>query len=246
MTEVAPALSAINEQLANDMATAYETGDPRKVSAVKARNLGPLAAAIRTALQDVTVGGAESMRQELVRQTARTPLYDAQGIISSPGASLHEDWVDALLLADGAKRILSLLKARAEQILGILVAALEAIARRLGLDFLRRGRYSHAELVAALQQIAGTEARREAIGAASEAFNMGRTDVIAQAGDRIGSLIYSAILDRNTCAPCAAADGTRVDFGSPAYVALDPPNMACSSMRSGRNACRCTWVAVLK
>lgn len=241
-----PELNAIAEQLASDMATAYETGDPRKVSAVKARNLGPLAAAVRGALRDVTMGGAESMRQELVRQHLKQPLYDDHGIIASPGASLHEDWVDAILLADRGARLLSLLKARAEQIVGILVAALEAIARRLGLDFLRRGRYSHAELVSALQQIAGTEARREAIGAASEAFNMGRTDVMAQARDRIAHVVYSAVLDRNTCGPCGHADGTATEFGSPTYVALDPPNMACSSMASGRNACRCTWVAVLK
>jgi hypothetical protein len=176
----------------------------------------------------------------------KTPLYDAQGIISSPGATLHEDWIDSIMLADRGARLLALLKARAEQILGILVAALEAISRRLGLDFLRRKRYSQAELDAALRQIIENEAKREAVGSASEAFNMGRADVLEQAQSKVDKVVYSALLDRNTCAPCAAADGTETTFGSPAYVALDPPNPACSSNASGRNACRCTWIAVMK
>jgi hypothetical protein len=101
-------------------------------------------------------------------------------------------------------------------------------------------------MIEALTYAAGTESRREALTAASEAFNIGRTDVLSQVSDRVSSVVYSAVMDRGTCPPCGSADGTETQYGSPTYVALDPPNMACRSRLSGRNMCRCTWVARMK
>jgi len=61
--------------------------------------------------------------------------------------------------------------------------------------------------------------------AAAVAYNQGR-GVAAQEAKATGRALYavrSEVLDTNTCASCAALDGTVVEIGSSEYQALVPP-----------------------
>lgn len=83
------------------------------------------------------------------------------------------------------------------------------------------------------------EGGKAALGLTSEAFNAGRTAEMSESLTEIATVVYSAILDSGTCAPCRAADGTEA-----LPPAGDPPcpNPACF----GGGACRCLWVPVIR
>ena len=88
------------------------------------------------------------------------------------------------------------------------------------------------------------EAEREARAAikaeaqdhAAGALNAGRTD---QADDLCGlvrGVLYTSVLDKNRCAPCALADDDVLrKLDDPVRLARKPPNPSCL----GRNRCRC-------
>ena len=72
---------------------------------------------------------------------------------------------------------------------------------------------------------------------ANEAFAEGRSDGYAEYADEISSVIYSALLDMNTCEACTAADGSAAP--SPEEID-DVPNPDCD----GGDKCRCVHVYV--
>jgi phage gp29-like protein len=72
---------------------------------------------------------------------------------------------------------------------------------------------------------------------ANEAFADGRSEGYDQYADEISSVIYSAMLDLNSCDPCCDADGTEGD--TPDDIA-DVPNPDCD----GGDKCRCVHVFV--
>lgn len=77
---------------------------------------------------------------------------------------------------------------------------------------------------------------------ASEALALGRHDEMTVFANDIQEAVYTSLLDQNTCDPCAAADGTVVEFGSADYYRLMPPYSECD----GRGRCRCQFVLTLK
>lgn len=77
---------------------------------------------------------------------------------------------------------------------------------------------------------------------ASEALALGRHDEMTVFANDIQEAVYTSLLDENTCDPCAAADGTTVEFGSADYYRLMPPYSECD----GRGRCRCQFVLTLK
>lgn len=80
---------------------------------------------------------------------------------------------------------------------------------------------------------------------ASTTVNESRAVTAAEQGPRIVRAVYSAVLDRYTCAICAAADGTEVEYGSDRYRRLSPPNPRCKSVTNSgglQNLCQCVWV----
>ena len=81
------------------------------------------------------------------------------------------------------------------------------------------------------------------VQAVSTVANAARAETATTQGPRIARAVYSAVMDRYTCAVCEAADGTVVEYGSDEYRQLSPPNPACRSVaNSGANMCQCVWV----
>lgn len=74
-------------------------------------------------------------------------------------------------------------------------------------------------------------------------FTQGRTDAIQLAAEDAPDewgVLYTAILDDNTCSPCRAADdGVVRSLDDPVRLEHRPPNPACDSLASGENQCRC-------
>lgn len=78
---------------------------------------------------------------------------------------------------------------------------------------------------------------RASTGLANRVINIGRNDEAQRRSSEWSRVEYSALLDVNTCDPCAAADGQESGDGSD----LDPvPNPECQ----GGDWCRCFWVYV--
>lgn len=81
--------------------------------------------------------------------------------------------------------------------------------------------------------------QNELAGGLIRAFGTGRNDQAEAMGEEISSAFYSAVMDDNTCGPCALLDGDQHELGDPAYQA---PNPDCLG---GAN-CRCVTVYVFR
>lgn len=68
----------------------------------------------------------------------------------------------------------------------------------------------------------------------TKAFNVGRSEAASILGG-VTSVVYSAILDSQTCEACMADDGKTAAFNSAEHDALLPPNRDCA----GGDNCRC-------
>lgn len=79
---------------------------------------------------------------------------------------------------------------------------------------------------------------RASQGVVNRVLNMGREAEMEDRKDEIGLYEYSAILDQNTCGPCAQDDGQEAN--SPDDLP-DTPNPECE----GSDFCRCFIVAIL-
>jgi hypothetical protein len=117
-----------------------------------------------------------------------------------------------------------------------LSARLSNEAARLFTDYSQQGLTGDAlgEAVAsALQAMFDPQLDRAGREATHEAFSLGR-NLEAQAGaSKVTQVVRSEVLDRNTCEPCSALDGTVVEMNSPDYFKYMPPN-GCD----GREQCR--------
>jgi hypothetical protein len=94
------------------------------------------------------------------------------------------------------------------------------------------------EIGAALKGVARAEV--------NEAFGLGRAVEARVQADEIEKCVYSALLDVNTCGPCAALDGEETTFGSERYYELLPPYKGCEGNKGGGDACRCMWLFLMK
>lgn len=90
--------------------------------------------------------------------------------------------------------------------------------------------------------------RRVAMGHGQGSYLQGRHDAIqlAAEGDSIG-VLYSAVLDSNTCEECRMADdGVVRPLDDPVRLERRPPNRMCFSVASGHNMCRCIEIPVVQ
>ncbi|OLE52106.1 MAG: phage portal protein [Acidobacteria bacterium 13_1_20CM_3_53_8] len=81
-------------------------------------------------------------------------------------------------------------------------------------------------------------AKRAASGATNAALNLGRTLEAEERADEIKEVVYSAVLDQNTCGPCEDADG---ETGATDDDVTSVPNPICE----GGSQCRCLHIHVL-
>jgi hypothetical protein len=63
-----------------------------------------------------------------------------------------------------------------------------------------------------------------------------------RAEELVDYVIQSAVLDKNTCEPCADADGLTFEYGDDDMLEYEPPYFRCL----GGDLCRCTQIYVLK
>jgi len=115
-------------------------------------------------------------------------------------------------------------------------------AANVALDYRRRpGSLTPGEIIRQTEEDLDSQSDKWIDGAASkganEAFADGRADGYAEHADEIKEVIYSALLDINTCEECAGADG---ETGETPDDIPDVPNPDCE----GGDKCRCVHVYV--
>lgn len=86
----------------------------------------------------------------------------------------------------------------------------------------------------------------EARAEVNEAFAIGRAGQAAARKDGIETVQYSSLMDTNTCAPCAALDGTQFPFQSDEYYRTLPPFSGCDGNKGRPDACRCVHLYLFK
>jgi HK97 family phage portal protein len=123
-----------------------------------------------------------------------------------------------------------------------------AIVSRIANDV--QARATGAAITASLLGQAVVDTVRETMGAGSTAYttrsaseatnwalSQGRDAEIEEKADQIEYLVYSAVLDNNTCSPCGDSDGMGGQLGEIPAV----PNPACE----GGAQCRCVHIPVM-
>lgn len=174
-----------------------------------------LVAGARSALRRAYDAGARSVRAELARSAARRTPPPQQLDAPPP---------------EEAARLTALAEVIAGRVLSATWAAIKRAAQ-LGI--------TGQQLVQVGQQAGLAAARAEAQQAASAALNAGRQAEAASDPD-VEGVIYTALMDTNTCDACAAADtGDVLPLDSPDRI--EPPNADCE----GGGRCRCIEVYVL-
>lgn len=115
---------------------------------------------------------------------------------------------------------------------------------------MRRGGTQGDELAEAIQHALTPELetglKALAKGELNEAFAIGRATEAKQLSDQISEVEYSALLDANTCDPCADEDGKTFAFESPEYFRTLPPFKDCDGNKGRPDACRCVHLFHLK
>jgi hypothetical protein len=77
-------------------------------------------------------------------------------------------------------------------------------------------------------------------GKVAQSYTTGRNDQIDVMKDEFDAYFYSAVMDLNTCEPCAALDGAEHNYGDETF---DTPNANCDG---GIDRCRCVTIAVAR
>ena len=122
--------------------------------------------------------------------------------------------------------------------------ALRSVMRHAhAVESLNSGNQASAQLAA---ETAGKrELRKIAGGHMTDAYQHGRHDRILAEEGAVAGVLYTAMLDRNTCPACEEADDAVVRaLDDPIRLDRRPPNHSCHSTRGGANLCRCLEIPV--
>ena len=180
-------------------------------------------------------------RQTVAEETAsqRRELTETRSFAEVDDSAIEEATAKLFWVRSG--RFLNRLSARAEDAaievaLGIhrraIIGGSAAVLDPADLD----------DLAAAFDVTVDKTAKMEARMLVSEAFGQGRKTQHKRMANEYKFMLYSAILDENSCDVCAAMDGERFAPGSAEWEAACPPNKNCL----GGNRCRCLEVGVHK
>lgn len=248
--EVPAYLEAAAEQLARAMAAVRRTqldailtevvvkdartttGDftdirPRQI---RLPGIPPLTAAIRLAQTAVVAYGAEMVQQERARQGV-TSLVRLDAVDGSRKAA--------------TSALVSSAQVAAERMSGTWYGRILEVV----LSERRAGKQGEALKTAVTTRLADDVAKApvgEARAEVNEAFAIGRALEAAAQKDDIQVVQYSALMDTNTCGPCAALDGTQFAFQSEEYYRTLPPFTGCDGNKGRPDACRCVHLYLFK
>ena len=206
----------VAEDLSGQVASLPADGDLERPDALE----GALADQIAEVLTAAAAFGRVTVRQELAGQRRTLAAGDAP---ASPEGLTR--WISKRARLS-AKAVVNRLMSRAET---------------LGSGFGPDGP-SRERTMAALTSTAESGLRSEAVATVSQALAAGRrAETEAAAAEGLASTAqYSAILDANSCGPCAALDGEIYQVGSEEYERDYPPLADCA----GGSACRCLFVLI--
>lgn len=134
------------------------------------------------------------------------------------------------------------LRTRSKATAGVLSSKLRAAMAWEALRQVKEGAVDRAALIAALTGLSDKELIATAKFSVSEALNFGRQAEARIEADDIDRVVYSALLDENSCGPCADLDGREYEFPSAEWDEVAPPYKGCE----GKDRCRCVGVYVYK
>lgn len=261
------ALSAIRRtQLATAAATiakkdARNTGDftDLRPNEITMTGLGDLEREIRAAQTRVAAFGAQQVRAELQRQGAPLPsslrsresywaehyygnaLLLAQRTLADTPDDPNDDPTAGASAVAATSSLVSSAKVTAKKLLDqwktrVLETAIRL--RRTGL----RGDALRDAIVHELDDVIEQSVKGDATGEVNEAFGIGRATEASAQSDLIQDVVYSALMDVNTCEPCAELDGEVMAYGSPRYYETMPPYRKCLGNKGKQDACRCVHI----
>jgi phage gp29-like protein len=187
-----------------------------------------LVAQVEGILQGIYDFGVQQVAEERARQLGGAAPADAAKIRA------------AGIVRKAAKR--TPLGVYADAVVSEFMNTLISRAANVALDWMRRpGDATKGEIIRNVESDLDAQSDKwidpVASKGANEAFADGRADGYAEHADEIGSVIYSALLDINTCEACAAADG---EEGATPDDITAVPNPDCD----GGDRCRCVHVFV--
>jgi phage gp29-like protein len=176
-------------------------------------------------LRGVSEFGSQQVGQERERQAAGRAPSDA-----------------AVIRAAVKKPLRDPLGVYADGVVGEFTNTLTSRAANIALDWMRRpGDLTKGEIIRKVEEELDGQSDKWIDGAASkganEAFADGRAAGYEEYSDEIGAVLYSALLDWNTCGNCEAADGAE---GPTPDAIPDVPNPDCD----GGDKCRCVHVYI--
>jgi hypothetical protein len=220
---VAAALRAARARVQKEVVNKLVNAPVRNLHRVSIAADQKLTDQVEALLQDVYQFGLDQVAAELARQKGGAAPGDAEKIRM---ADSRRDPIG--LYADG--------------IVTEFQNNLTARAATVASDYLRRpGDKTKGEIIQSIENDLDGQSDKWIDGAASkgvnEAFADGRDDGYEAHKDEIGSVIYAAILDINTCEACADADG---EEGATPDDIPGAPNPDCD----GGDRCRCVHVYV--
>ena len=202
-------------------------------------------------LDDMYAFGQEQVREEIERQARANGLTLKRSRVKS--ATITQQQTTALFrdTPPNVGDVIALISERAialaERVRRRVVDATQAIGR----SFWRtQGQEGGAVAAAAVRgdilAAVEAEARLAALGATTEALNLGRDAEAQRFLPFIQTALYSSLLDLNSCAQCSRADGFTTQVGTDSYYDTLPPLRsqkfgACG----GWDRCRCIYVFVL-
>jgi len=180
---------------------------------------------------DLTTAILEAMVDQY-RNGQRQVQAEARKQESSASLAIDDDF-DA---EDLPPRILKFFQDKAKSTSGILVIQGKAEFARLMNRQTDDGRFDENEIMDTLTRVFERQARNVAPSLIHDALSAGRSDGAKKLGAEVAE--YSAILDQNTCSPCAALDGREFAVGSSDYDRYMPPYSGCE----GGDRCRCVYL----
>lgn len=204
-----------------------EKGEIDRITAIPLPLGDKMALAIERVLVEIFEYGQVQVKEELKKQRAnikaQEPAFEPLG--EAEVATIRE-----------------FLRTRAKATSNVLGSKLRAAMAWESLRQIKAGTIDRVALTSALTALSDRELAATAKFSVSEAFNLGRHVEARAEADDIDRVIYSAILDENSCGPCADLDGREYEFPSSEWDEVAPPYRECE----GQDRCRCVGVYVYR
>lgn len=209
-------------QIVDQVVKHIGAGELDKVTSLQTPFIGPMRDAIEKVLTDLYEYGQKQVESELDKQRSAVQGREpAKKAVPSP-----EQFI----------------KTRAAATANVLGSKLRAAMAWQALRQIKAGAVDRAAMTAALTELSDRELVATAKFSVSEALNMGREAKAREMADEIGRVQYSALLDENSCGPCAEQDGKEFDYPSAEWEEVEPPYRGCE----GQDRCRCVGVYIYK